>query len=93
MSSERTAAAEGKPGELRYDPFAMAPFCGYNMGDYFQHWLNAPKLVGDGSCKGLPPIFHVNWFRKEKGAFLWPGCEYSSDSQTAYFSKNSAASH
>jgi len=70
ISSEQTAAAEGTIGSLRHDPFAMLPFCGYNMGDYFAHWLNAPNLA-----KGkLPRIYQVNWFRKgNDGNYLWPG--------------------
>ncbi|KKD05401.1 phosphoenolpyruvate carboxykinase (GTP) [Streptomyces sp. WM6386] len=71
VASEKTAAAEGKVGELRRDPFAMLPFCGYNMGDYMGHWVDVAK---DRDQAKLPKIYYVNWFRKnDEGKFVWPG--------------------
>ena len=70
VSSEKTAAAAGTIGELRRDPMAMLPFCGYNMADYWQHWIN----IGQTEGAQLPKIFYVNWFRKnDAGGFIWPG--------------------
>ena len=72
MASETTAAAAGAVGNLRRDPFAMLPFCGYNMADYFAHWLRIGATATDPSA--LPRLYYVNWFRKDAdGRYLWPG--------------------
>jgi phosphoenolpyruvate carboxykinase (GTP) len=71
MSVETTAAASGEVGQLRFDPMAMLPFCGYNMAEYFGHWL---KIGRQADADKLPKVFLVNWFRKDdEGKFLWPG--------------------
>ncbi|MDH4280696.1 MAG: phosphoenolpyruvate carboxykinase (GTP), partial [Acidimicrobiia bacterium] len=71
MSSEKTAAAAGTVGQVRFDPFAMLPFCGYNMADYFAHWL---EIGSAANADNLPKLFWVNWFRRDDdGNFLWPG--------------------
>ncbi len=70
VASEKTAAASGSIGELRRDPMAMLPFCGYNMADYWQHWIS----MGESKGAKMPKIYYVNWFRKDQdGRFIWPG--------------------
>ncbi|WP_255951248.1 phosphoenolpyruvate carboxykinase (GTP) [Streptomyces odontomachi] len=76
VASEKTAAAEGTVGELRRDPFAMLPFCGYHMGDYMAHWIDVGRssVEREGDESRLPKIYYVNWFRKnDEGAYVWPG--------------------
>jgi phosphoenolpyruvate carboxykinase (GTP) len=70
VASEKTAAASGSIGEMRRDPMAMLPFCGYNMADYWQHWIT----MGETKGAKMPKIYYVNWFRKDQdGGFIWPG--------------------
>lgn len=91
MSSETTAAAVGKIGQLRHDPFAMLPFCGYNMGDYFGYWI---QMGNRPTSSLLPRIYSVNWFRKgENGQYLWPGFGENSRILKWIFERTSGVNH